>query len=188
MEMFLWCSLAVSSGSPNATPSSCTYDLNATSAALVSSSPVNMSSFVKLLEDDYAAMQYLSEVQLVDYCCLNHCHHCCRLVSRDVVNRDFDGSELVANASDACQAAVWCCNVCFRPVLLSCGAGAGTRCVQGLLTGTVPFELMSKGKTLWEHLSVSERHAATFDVAMLQVRLQPHCSLIDSSIFKVTNS
>eukprot|EP00775_Hariotina_reticulata_P008532 gene8532-8714_t len=37
---------------------------------------------------------------------------------------------------------------------------------------------MSKGKTFWEHLSVNERHAATFDVAMLQKRHTGGTSLV----------
>lgn len=46
-----------------APPAARCYTLNAVSSALVSSSRVCMSSFVKLLEDDYAAMGHLSEVR-----------------------------------------------------------------------------------------------------------------------------
>lgn len=41
--------------------------------------------------------------------------------------------------------------------------------MQGLRSGKVPFEMWSGGKTFWQHISSSPRHAATFDGAMHNV-------------------
>eukprot|EP00775_Hariotina_reticulata_P013986 gene13986-14101_t len=93
--------ITVPASAPGTQTSGKVYSLNAVTAALVSTSPVSMTSFVKLLEDDYAAMTYLSK---------------------------------------------------------------------GIESGTVPFRLWSNGQSFWDHLSQNERHAATFDVGMLQKR------------------
>jgi hypothetical protein len=120
-----------------------------------------MTSFVKLLEDDYAAMTYLSKVGVfgnlvADGSGWRRFNRCCRVLK-------------TLWREQVAQLCLYCLTLPILPnsVRLSpCCAAFG---LQGIESGTIPFRLWSKGQSFWDHLSQNERHAATFDVGMLQV-------------------
>eukprot|EP00879_Flechtneria_rotunda_P017666 GHRR01018518.1.p2 GENE.GHRR01018518.1~~GHRR01018518.1.p2 ORF type:complete len:248 (+),score=69.50 GHRR01018518.1:1346-2089(+) len=55
---------------------------------------------------------------------------------------------------------------------------------QGLKIGKVPFELWSGGKTYWQHIKDSPRHAATFNTAMHQINQIGGTAVANSRVWR----
>eukprot|EP00879_Flechtneria_rotunda_P012946 GHRR01013519.1.p1 GENE.GHRR01013519.1~~GHRR01013519.1.p1 ORF type:complete len:436 (+),score=106.88 GHRR01013519.1:320-1627(+) len=55
---------------------------------------------------------------------------------------------------------------------------------EGLKIGKVPFELWSGGKTYWQHIKDSPRHAATFNTAMHQINQIGGTAVANSRVWR----